>query len=221
MWTLSSKILPHKNVLKERWVTKVCVCVPVSAHVISDWRQEEMLCPRLLQMGWKMIKISMMPGPISQFLMEPGGTNYSAAGLGKKIPPPWNITAQLSAFMAAQNFSWHQLFSFGKGKILESTALFCCCNFLKKFSLLPERIASHEYACVCQLWASQESRVPFPGILTAGCPRGAAPFQCPPVQPPSGSQHKMMACLLEMIWTNAPKHSEGVHCPKESILTVL
>lgn len=142
VWRLSSKTLARENVLKERWVTKACVCVPVSAHVISDWRQEGMLChtgesmcPRLLQMGWKMIKISMMPGPISQFLMEPGGTNYSAAGLGKKIPPPWNITAQLSAFTAAQNFSWHQLFSFGKDKILESTALFCCCNFLKKFSL--------------------------------------------------------------------------------------
>lgn len=184
VWTLSSKTFPHKNVLKERWVTEVCVCVPVSARVISDWRREgmlchtgESLCPRLLQIGWKMIKISMMPGPISLFLMEPGGTNYSAAGLGKKIPPLWNITAQLSAFMAAQNFSWHQLFSFGKDKILESTALFCCCNFLKKFSLLPERIASHEYACVCRLWASQKSRVPFPGILPAGCPRGAAHYQ--------------------------------------------
>lgn len=187
------------------------VCVPVPAHVISDWRQQgmlcltgESLCPRLLQMGWKMIKISMMPGPISQFLMEPGGTNYSAAGLGKKIPPPWNITAQLSAFMAAQNFSWYQLFSFGKDKVLESTALFCCCNFLKKFPLLPERIASHEYACMCRLWASQESRVASTGILPAGCPRSC---QCLPVQPPSGSQHKLVACLVELIWKNTPKHS--------------
>lgn len=177
----------------------------------------EYLCPRLLQMGWKMIKISMMPGPISQFLMEPGGTNYSAAGLGKKIPPPWNITAQLNTFMAAQNFSWHQLFSFGKDKILESIALFCCCNFLKKFSLLPERIASHEYACICRLWARQESRVASPGMLPAGCPRGAAHFQCLPVQPPSGSQHKLVACLLEVIWTNTPKCSNAL--PKESILT--
>lgn len=198
------------------------VCVPVPAHVISDWRQQgmlcltgESLCPRLLQMGWKMIKISMMPGPISQFLMEPGGTNYSAAGLGKKIPPPWNITAQLSAFMAAQNFSWYQLFSFGKDKVLESTALFCCCNFLKKFPLLPERIASHEYACICRLWASQESRVASPGILPAGCPRSC---QCLPVQPPSGSQHKLVACLLELIWKNTPKHSA---LPKKTILTQL
>lgn len=195
----------------------------MSARVISNWRKEgvpchagESLCPRLLQMGGEMITISMMLGLISQFLMEPGGTNSSAAGLGKKIPPPWNITAQLSAFMASQNFSWHQLFSFGKDKILESTALFCCCNFLKKFSLLPERIASHEYACVCRLWASQESRVPFPETLPAGCPRGAAHFQCLPLQPPRG--HKLMACLLEVIWT---KHSAIVHCPKEAILTLL
>lgn len=188
MWRFSSKILLHKNVLKEKWIIKVCVCVYVYLHMWSDWRKGGMLChtgefpcPRLLQMGWEMIKISMMPGPISQFLMEPGGTNYSAAVLGKKIPPPWNIIAQLSTFTVAQNFSWHQLFSFGKDKILESTALFCCCNFLKKFSLLPKRIASHEYACVCRHRASRENRVPFPGSLPEGCPAGAAHFQCPSV----------------------------------------
>lgn len=161
----------------------------------------------------------MMPGPISQFLMEPGGTNYSAAGLGRKIPPPWNIIAQLSTFTVAQNFSWHQLFSFGKDKILESTAPFCCCNFLKKFSLLPERIASHEYACIRRHWASQGNGGAFP--REPACRMSWRGWPLP--VPISLASHWVLAQtsgLSEVIWTNVPKHSAGAHCPKESILTL-
>lgn len=101
----------------------VCVCVCAHMCFQTEGRGDallfshmgEFLCSRLLRSRQKMIKIIMMPGLISQLLMEPRGINYFSSWAGKENSPSMkhystveHIDGCTKLFMASAIFFWER-----------------------------------------------------------------------------------------------------------------